>query len=298
MDADAFLRTALAAARLAGPVVASAFRDRALQGTHQLKTSAADIVTATDKAVEALVIDFIRSKHPSHGFIGEESYASATGSNSIPLTPTWIIDPVDGTTNFAHGFPYICISIALAVDGVPVVGVVHNPVLGETYYATVGGGAYVIEGFADSDAARPLPVHPPRPFEGLSHALVATEFGYDRDARLEAKLSSLTRILGAPTRGVRALGSAALNACYVARGAFDVYWEAGVHVWDVAAAAVIVQESGGVVANFDSADGVAAVDWFQRKFVFVRGMEGGRKEAEAVAQLIRSKLDPLTYDRD
>ncbi|KAJ3134863.1 hypothetical protein HK100_003258 [Physocladia obscura] len=310
---DVFLATALEAARLAAPIIKAAFTNRTLQGTLELKTNTADIVTQTvafrsnanktkqtsqDKAVEALVMAHIRAKHPTHSFIGEETYNSST---SLTNNPTWVIDPVDGTTNFVHGFPFVCISIALVVGKEPVVGVVLNPILEETFYARRGGvGAFLVD---STHATHELPLHKARskPWPGFERALLATEYGYDRGEQLDSKLSAITRILKSPTRGVRSIGSAALSACYVANGSLDAYWEAGVHMWDVAAATVIVRESGGGVANFVPVfleDGKETLDLAQRKFIFVRAVEGGEKKVNEILELIRSNLDPVEYQAD
>ncbi|KAJ3014985.1 UNVERIFIED_CONTAM: hypothetical protein HDU68_012933 [Siphonaria sp. JEL0065] len=295
-----YLETALEAARLAAPVIKSAFTNRSLQGVLDLKSNTSDIVTATDKAVEALVITHIKTKHPTHKFIGEETYD--TTSTVLTNEYTWVIDPVDGTTNFVHGFPYTCISIALVKDKTPIVGVVLNPILGETFYAAQGSGAFMIGMDGETYS---LPLHASggvKPWAGFSGSLLATEWGYERDERLDSKVESLVKVLKAPTRGIRSLGSAALEACYVARGTFDAYWEAGVHMWDVAAAAVIIHESGGAIANFVPVAGENGesefLDLKQRKFIFVRAVEGGREKVKEVVELIRSQLGELDYSSD
>ncbi|KAI8619230.1 hypothetical protein BC830DRAFT_1078681 [Chytriomyces sp. MP71] len=302
---DAFLDTALAArkpnhaaARLGGPLIKRAFFDRTLQGALVTKSNTSDLVTATDKAVEALVKAHILSVFPDHGFVGEETFDALAPSASTQEY-VWVIDPVDGTTNFVHGFPFTCISIGLVKDGVSIVGVVLNPILNETYYAAKGTGAFLL----DPEGVRHvLPLHGLKPWAGFEGSLVSTEYGYERDERLDSKLTSLTRILKAPTRGIRSLGSAALEACYTARGTFDLYWEAGVHMWDVAASAVIIEEAGGAIANFvpfsQNPDGSEFVDLKQRKFIFVRPIPGGREEAWKVVRQLRDHLETLEYQRD
>ncbi|KAJ3295522.1 Inositol monophosphatase 2 [Rhizoclosmatium sp. JEL0117] len=296
MSYSDFLATALEAARKAGPVIKAAFLNRTLQGTLDLKSNTSDLVTATDKAVEALVFAHIREKYPDHKFIGEETYDGATTELTNELT--WCVDPVDGTTNFVHGFPYVCISIALLKNAQAVVGVVLNPILGECFYAAEGSGAFMeaMDGIVHS-----LPLYGVQPWKGLSASLVATEWGYERDARLDSKLKTLDSVLKAPTRGVRSLGSAALEACYVARGTFDLYWEAGVHMWDVAAAAIIIRESGGEIANFvvvRDESGKEVLDLKQRKFLFVRAVEGGVQKVNEVVELLRGQIGELEYASD
>ncbi|KAI9310396.1 hypothetical protein BDR26DRAFT_1017542 [Obelidium mucronatum] len=292
-----FLATALEAARLAAPIIKSAFTNRSLQGSLDLKSNTSDLVTATDKAVEELVIRHIKAKHPEHKFIGEETYDNT--STVLTNDYTWVIDPVDGTTNFVHGFPYVCVSIALVKDKSSIVGVVLNPILGETFYAAQGSGAYMIG--MDGEAVK-LPLHGVKPWAGFSGSLLATEYGYERDHRLDSKVTSLVKVLKAPTRGLRSLGSAALEACYVARGTFDVYWEAGVHMWDVAAAAIIVREAGGDIGNFVVVSGENGesefVDLKQRKFIFVRAIEGGPAKVREVLELVRSQLLEVDYGTD
>ncbi|TPX69507.1 hypothetical protein CcCBS67573_g06840 [Chytriomyces confervae] len=292
---ESLLASALEAARLAAPVIKAAFTNRSLQGILDLKSNTSDLVTATDKAVEQLLFAHLRQLHPTHSFIGEETYDNAQLTNNY----TWVIDPVDGTTNFVHGFPYTCVSVALVFEKRAVVGVVLNPILNETFYAAKGMGAWMI----DSDGVKyALPLHGLKPWAGFARSLISTEYGYERDERLDSKLKSLTSVLKAPSRGVRSLGSAALEACYTARGTFDLYWEAGVHMWDVAAAAVIVEEAGGVMANFDPVvpEGCNEefLDLAQRKFIVVRPMEGGKTEAWAVVNELRSHLETLEYARD
>ncbi|KAJ3295512.1 Inositol monophosphatase 2 [Rhizoclosmatium sp. JEL0117] len=314
MSYSDFLATALEAARKAGPVIKAAFLNRTLQGTLDLKSNTSDLVTATDKAVEALVFAHIREKYPDHKFIGklclnsvvkyspydgrtgEETYDGATTELTNDLT--WCVDPVDGTTNFVHGFPYVCISIALLKNAQAVVGVVLNPILGECFYAAEGSGAFME---AMDGTVHSLPLYGVQPWKGLSASLVATEWGYERDARLDSKLKTLDSVLKAPTRGVRSLGSAALEACYVARGTFDLYWEAGVHMWDVAAAAIIIRESGGEIANFVVArdeSGKEVLDLKQRKFLFVRAVEGGVQKVNEVVELLRGQIGELEYASD
>ncbi|KAJ3191246.1 hypothetical protein HK101_007938 [Irineochytrium annulatum] len=280
----------------AGPILLSAFQDRSLQGSQVFKTSAADVVTATDKAIEDLIKKELLGKFPNTKFIGEESENGAlTGED------TWVVDPVDGTTNFVHGLPFVCISIGLLRDRVPVLGVVHNPILSELYTALQGHGAHL--------NGRRLPLHPPNSLPDLTTALVATEYGYDRDEKMENKLDVLHSVLKENVRGVRSLGSAALEGCLVARGALDVYWEAGVHSWDVAAAVAIVREAGGLVVNFfppeeehrkdaGAGDEVEGLDLLCRQFLFVRAMPDGKDECKRVMGLVRKHLQPIFYRRD
>ncbi|KAJ3288601.1 Inositol monophosphatase 2 [Borealophlyctis nickersoniae] len=289
---------AISVARAAGTVIRSAFTDRGKSATVDLKKeNPADLVTATDRQVEELVFSQLRAAFPNHKFIGEESTsASIDAKTELTNDPTWVVDPIDGTTNFVHGFPFVAVSIALLIDRIPVVGVVYNPILDELFHASANGGAFL------NDA--PLPLAPPEPLPSLATALVATEYGSDRqDAILAPKVRALHKIVAAPTRGVRSLGSAALNMCYVARGALDAYWEAGVHVWDVAAGVVIVREAGGIVVNFKPSGATAQVvkdeayDPLAREVLCVRGM-GGNGQADNIVASIRAHLETIQYPRD
>ncbi|KAJ3094969.1 Inositol monophosphatase 1 [Phlyctochytrium planicorne] len=283
------------AAKRAGAIILEAFNDRQIRGETEFKTSAADVVTKTDRAVEAFVFGYMRKQFPEHSFIGEESYGGEGQESSLGDGLTWIVDPVDGTTNFVHGFPFVAVSIALVEKKVPIVGVVFNPILNELFTASKGNGAFM--------NGRRLPLFKPIALESLDTALLATEYGYDRDERMDKKLAGIRKALSLPSRGIRSIGSAALEACYVARGALDAYWEGGVHAWDVAAAAIIVRESGGAAINFRSVNGETDVnkevlDLQSREFVFVRAMPDGDAGVNRVAKIIRGCIEPLAYQRD
>jgi len=164
--------------------------------------------------------------------------ASGALSEDVTDAPTWIVDPIDGTTNFVHRFPFSCVSIGLAINQKVVVGVVYNPMMNEMFTAIKGHGAKL----------NGEPIHVSHTTD-LKQALVATGFPYQRDDEtLDHVLGNVKRVLQA-CRAVRRAGSAALDMCYVARGVFDLYYEAGVHAWDVAAGCLIVEEAGGHVMD-------------------------------------------------
>ncbi|RKP12693.1 hypothetical protein BJ684DRAFT_405, partial [Piptocephalis cylindrospora] len=234
------LPVAVALAKEAGGIILQAYTDGKSAETKEGNST--DLVTETDQAVEKLVFGRLRFAFPEHGFIGEESVAA--GEKAILTdSPTWIVDPIDGTTNFVHGYPFVCISIGLVDAHKPVLGVVYNPILDELYTAIVGKGALL--------NGQSLPLRSLSHIPKLSEALVATEFGSDRsDVPLSVKtqgMHALTAATAGAAHGIRATGSAALNLSMVARGSCDAYWECGVHVWDVAAGIVILQEAGGRV---------------------------------------------------
>jgi myo-inositol-1(or 4)-monophosphatase len=194
-----------------------------------------------DIASERLIAGRLRAAFPTHTIVGEERGASVGGDPSHK----WFIDPVDGTTNYAHGFPFFCVSIGLEIEGEPALGVVCSPTFGELFVAEAGGGATLngrsIEVSSTTD---------------LGQALLATGFPYDRGAFAPA-LRSFER-LSLRSQAVRRAGSAALDMCYVACGRLDGYWEHQVMPWDMAAGRLLVVEAGGRVTT--TADGAFAVD--------------------------------------
>jgi myo-inositol-1(or 4)-monophosphatase len=168
---------------------------------------------------------------------------TAQGQRSSASDWNWIIDPLDGTTNFVHGLPFFAVAIGLTWRSVPVVGVVHAPVLGETFSAAHGLGA----------TCNGAPIRVSRTSE-MADALLATGFAYTRDqAGAVDNLERLRRVMP-HVRDIRRCGSAELDLCYVARGSFDAYWEYGLAPYDVAAGAVIVREAGGVVTDIEGGD--------------------------------------------
>lgn len=203
------------------------------------KDGFADLVTATDKKVEENIIKFLQNKFPKHKFLAEESAKEGEHFN-LTDDPTWVIDPIDGTTNFVHRFPYVAVCIGLLVKKQAVCGIVYNPIQNELYHARLGCGAFCNE--------RRLQV---TNVEDLGKALVCGEFGSSRvTADLNLKLNSIRRVLE-QAHGIRSFGSAALNMCSVASGQTDAYWEFGLHAWDIAAAQLIVTEAGGIVLSAD-----------------------------------------------
>ncbi|KAK9465511.1 hypothetical protein V1512DRAFT_265646 [Lipomyces arxii] len=223
------------------------------------KANAVDLVTAIDASVESLIKSKLRAKYPAFDFIGEESEKHALSD-----LPTFIIDPIDGTTNFIHAFPFSCISLGLAVNRKSVVGVVHNPHLNTTYSAIVNNGAYL-------NSTTRLPLTPATPLS-LSSALIGIEWGTDRDGtNFKIKtdtFKSLASKQGAMVHGFRSLGSAAQNLCAVASGSLDAYWEGGCYAWDVCAGWIILQEAGGRMV--DGNPGNWKPDLEERTYLAVR----------------------------
>jgi len=193
----------------------------------------ADLVTDADKASEALILGAIRERFPHHAILAEESGASG-GSSGY----TWVVDPLDGTLNFLHGFPFYSVSIALAHEGEPVLGVVFDPVRGELFAAERGSGARA--------NGRRLGVSATAT---LGTALLTTGFPYSRFSQPDNNLREFAH-MSLRAREIRRSGSAALELCYVAAGRTDGHWELELNAWDLAAGAVILREAGGAVTDW------------------------------------------------
>lgn len=264
----------------AGSMITSAKPSTTSSGT---KKNSADLVTETDQAVEAFISGELKKLYPSFSFMGEETYAPG---QKLGSEPTFVVDPIDGTTNFVHGHPYVSISLGFAVDRVPTVGVVYNPFTGKLYTGVRGQGSFVADvrdGKRHGNETR-LPLRQPaQPLTGLDSCVVIIEFGSDRSGEnWKVKCDTWARLGrskdegGAMVHSARALGSAALNLCAVAEGSLDVYWEGGCWAWDVCAGWVILAEAGGVVVDGNPGRWNIPVD--HRKYLAVRGAEDGQKE--------------------
>ena len=191
-----------------------------------------NLVTEADRLAEQLIVERIRRVYPDHDILAEESPATAKGSDF-----RWIIDPLDGTTNYAHGFPVFCVSIALEVEGVIRLGAVYNPMLDELFTAERGKGAFL-------NGSR-LAVSRT---QNLDQALLATGFPYDLRRDRNNNLHYF-QALAMRTQAVRRAGSAALDLAYVAAGRFDGFWELKLMPWDTAAGWLLVEEAGGLVTD-------------------------------------------------
>ncbi|GAB5579347.1 inositol monophosphatase 1 isoform X3 [Prionailurus iriomotensis] len=279
------------------------------------KTSAADLVTETDHLVEGLIISELQKRFPSHRFIAEEAAAAGAKCVLTP-SPTWIVDPIDGTCNFVHRFPTVAVSIGFAVNQELEFGVIYHCTEERLYTGRRGRGAFCngqrlrVSGETDSwknlkDTLREflqlvsqkgllgttfsvfLRAHsslsvafiPGDPFFwNISKALVLTEIGPKRDpATLKLFLSNMERLLHAKAHGVRVIGSSTLALCHLASGAADAYYQFGLHCWDLAAATVIIREAGGIVMDTS--------EW----------MAAGTRE---MATLIAQALQTINYGRD
>ena len=199
----------------------------------EYKTGENNLVTEIDKASEKVITDFIWKKYPSHSILAEEG--SGEQKDSVYL---WVIDPLDGTTNFAHGLPIFSVSIGLQKNGETIAGVVYDVMRDIIYSAELGAGAE-----ADSDKITVSNN------DNLAHSMLVTGFPYNKKENPD-KLFERFIALTKTARGVRRLGSAAIDFCYLASGVFDGFWEVHLHPWDICAGKLIVEEAGGLVTDF------------------------------------------------
>ncbi len=193
-----------------------------------------DYVSEADRAAERAIAAVIRESHPGHAILAEEELRAALDVAG----PLWIVDPLDGTTNFLHGFPVFAVSVACAIDGEVIAGVVLDPTRDELFAATRGAGA--------TRNGSPIRVSARRRLEG---ALVATGFPFRRLERLDDYLAGFRAVI-VRTAGVRRAGSAAIDLAYVACGRLEGFWEEGLGPWDVAAGSLLIEEAGGIVTDF------------------------------------------------
>ncbi|KAL0279880.1 UNVERIFIED_CONTAM: hypothetical protein PYX00_001347 [Menopon gallinae] len=242
VDLEECYDTITAAVKHAGEIIKS--KIWATKSSVECKSSDIDLVTEVDKQVETYLMTTISKRFPDHQFIGEESVGDG-GKCNLTDAPTWIIDPIDGTMNFVHGYPNVCVSVGFLVNKVPEIGIIYNPVLELFFEARRGKGAKL----------NGNEIHASRVTD-LSKALIGYECGTSRDEEKTKNVLENISKLVRRVQGLRALGSAALNMAMVALGGTDAYFEFGTHAWDVAAGDLIVREAGGVVidpagGNFD-----------------------------------------------
>ena len=193
----------------------------------------ANLVTEADIAAEKIIVESIRETFPHHSFLGEESEKADLDSENL-----WVIDPIDGTTNFTHGVPVVGISIAFSHKGELLTGCVLNPFTGDLYSAVKGLGATLNENKISVSKA-----------QNITESLIATGFFYGQDDRLADSLQIAKSLIDRKCHGIRRMGAASIDLCYVACGLFDGYYELKLHPWDFAAGTLIVREAGGKVVN-------------------------------------------------
>ena len=215
-------------ARQAGKVLA----DKQTKQNRVYYKGSIDLVTEADKMSEELILTQISQRYPEHGILSEES--AAKNEQAIMR---WIIDPLDGTTNYAHGFPFFCVSIALEQEGKVVLGVIYDPTRDDLFTATLAGGAYLngkkLQVSSQSD---------------LSRSLLATGFPYDIRVSADNNLDFFNAMV-VRVQAIRRAGAAALDLAYLAAGRFDGFWELKLKPWDTAAGCLMVTEAGGIVSD-------------------------------------------------
>lgn len=232
IEIDDYLKVALALADNGGAVLKrfwgnlSDIRDKEYRG---------DLVTEADKESERSILGILKSVYPTHSVLAEESGRHNQAQSSF----LWVIDPLDGTTNYAHQYPMVAVSVALLYYEHPLVGVVFNPIQNELFYAAKGSGAFL----------NGQPIGVSKVFS-LNQSLLTSGFAYDRQITLDNNYAEFCHLTDL-TQGVRRGGSAALDMAYVAAGRFDGYWERGIKPWDIAAGTLLVEEAGGKVTAYD-----------------------------------------------
>lgn len=252
-ELDAILAEAERAARAAGEILLGHF-GRIDRAEVTSKTAARDLVTALDVAAERELVTRLRRAFPDHAIEAEEEVHDALDAAGDAARPRWFLDPLDGTVNFVHGIPVFSVSMALYVGAEPLVAVVHAPKLGETFTARRGGGAF-LDGrrVRVSECAQ------------LADAVLATGFPYRRNELPNNNVANFDELI-LRIRGIRRMGSAAVDLAYVAAGRLDGYWELHLAPHDVAAGALLVREAGGIVRDIAGGE-----DWLRGKNVVAAG---------------------------
>lgn len=263
MDRE-LLRVAQSAALQAGSLIRDFIGKMSTSQVHLKGVS--DYVTEVDLQCETIIIEHILKHFPGHHIMSEE-----TPNEGLKDGITWVIDPLDGTANFVHGFPFVAVSISACEDGYPVAGVVFDPIREELFSATRGGGAF-LNGHSIGVCRR----------ENLADAFVATGFPHRTRQWIDPYLVAFREIfLG--TGGIRRAGAAALDLAYLAAGRVDGFWEMGLKAWDVAAGSLLVLEAGGVVTDF----------WGSQDYLLNGHIVGGTEKVhQFLLKIVRETLAP------
>lgn len=243
---EELLEFAVGMAREAGKIQLGYFRSDRL--AIQTKSNVYDVVTRADKESEELIAGMIAERYPDHAILGEEGGSRGHAGSDW----RWVVDPLDGTTNYSQGLPVFAVSIALQHKGETVVGVVYAPYLDELFTAVKGGGAFLRYASREPERLRVGEK------QTLATSVIATGFPYDKDVNPDNNSDNVARIIPY-VRDVRRLGSAAYDLSCVAAGLLDGYWELALHEWDVCAAELILREAGGVVCDLRQDRGISIV---------------------------------------
>lgn len=243
---EEYLDFAVGMAREAGRIQLTYFRGDDL--AMKTKSNVSDVVTRADRESEAFIVRSILERYPTHAILGEEGGARGDAASEW----RWVVDPLDGTTNYSQGLPVFCVSIALQYRGETVVGVVYAPYLRELFTAVRGGGAWCRRGDGE-----PVRLHVSTK-QRLDCSVVATGFPYDKSENPDNNSDNVARILP-HVRDVRRMGAAAYDLSCVAAAMLDGFWELNLHEWDVCAASLLVIEAGGVVELLRADRGVSPV---------------------------------------
>ncbi len=227
---SSFSKVAEEAAHLAGKIILQYFGSNHKTWT---KDTQSNLVTEVDLKAEKAIVSHIQQNFPGHSFLAEESWRDSLNSEHL-----WIIDPLDGTNNFANRIPHFCVSIAYAQKGEVLLGVIYNPVSLDLYVAEKGKGA-----FCNGEKIQVSPA------KNLSESVIGTGFYYERGVVLENTLTALLKLFQNGIQGMRRFGSAALDLCFVAQGSFGAFFEYKLMPWDFSAGALIVEEAGGKVSD-------------------------------------------------
>lgn len=217
----------------------------------EFKTNETNLVTEIDKKSEDIIIDFIKREFPEHGILAEESGAHEEASEYL-----WVVDPLDGTTNFAHGLPIFSVSIGVVKNGNIVAGVIYDVMQDLVYAAEKGGGAYCNNQKIQVNKTAKL-----------IRSLLVTGFPYDVLDNPDSTIEKFGAMLK-QSRAVRRLGSAAIDLCYVAKGVFEGFWEVHLHPWDMCAGMLLVEEAGGRISNYND----QPIDIYSKQLLATNGV--------------------------
>eukprot|EP01084_Bolivina_argentea_P074922 135885_1 len=255
-EIDEYFSVAMKAAMEAGNTIRKYINDTTTKSNAMLsKSNHTDIVTQIDKNCENIILSKICSSFPLHKIIAEES-CDDPSTHNITNDPTWFIDPIDGTTNFFHGIPIVAVCIGLRINKIPILGIVHCPILNETFHGILGRGSFMINHNTNKTIKLQTNTMIFNNKESIKSALILTECGFDRTNKwvkcMNKRLYDL--LYGEKIRAMRMLGSCAINMCWVAMGRADIFFEGrnfecGPKPWDYTAAEIIVYEAGGITCD-------------------------------------------------